>query len=228
MDHGHFLNMGGFMRVSTDMHTLKEPEKPGREASGIMKAAYMSRRKDYEKRRDRCDLGILRVADFKKLIQDRTYEFPMITAAEIRDRSKGDALAKFIAILQTSWFIFQCITRGQQRLALTEFELVTLALASLNAITYVFWWHKPLGVQEPVRIYLKSEAKAESQSRSEEQDGTLEISAYDVITKVGEALKELVANMFRFLRNPCQDDFGSALIILFFIVPTALFMLCAL
>ena len=33
-----------------------------------------------------------------------------------------------------------------------------MALASLNAITYVFWWHKPLGVQVPVRIYLETEA----------------------------------------------------------------------
>jgi len=32
-----------------------------------------------------------------------------------------------------------------------------LALASLNAITYVFWWHKPLGVQVPIRIYFETE-----------------------------------------------------------------------
>lgn len=78
-----------------------------------------------------------------------------ITAAEIVDRSKGDALTKVIAILQTTWFIIQCITRHIQRLSLTELELVTLALASLNAVTFVIWWHKPLGVQDPVRIYLE-------------------------------------------------------------------------
>ena len=73
-------------------------------------------------------------------------EIPIITAAAIEDRSKGDALSKIVAILQTTWFIVQSIAHGQQRLALTELELVTLALASLNAVTFAIWWHKPLGV----------------------------------------------------------------------------------
>ena len=84
---------------------------------------------------------------------------PKITAAAIEDRSKGDALSKIIAILQTSWFIVQCIARYQERLALTELELVTLALASLNAMTFAIWWHKPLAVQDPVQIYLKKETQ---------------------------------------------------------------------
>ena len=83
---------------------------------------------------------------------------PNTTVDEIQDWSKGDVLFKLITILQTSWFIIQCIARGQQGLALTELELVTLALASLNAVTFAIWWHKPLGVQEPVKIYVKTEA----------------------------------------------------------------------
>ena len=61
-----------------------------------------------------------------------------ITEDDIKDRSKGDFLTKLIAILQTTWFILQCIARGQQGLALTELELVMSALASLDAITYAF------------------------------------------------------------------------------------------
>ena len=86
-------------------------------------------------------------------------EIPRVTATAIEDRSKGDALSKVIAILQTTWFIVQCIARGQQQLALTELELITLALASLNAVTFAIWWHKPLGVQDPVQIYLKVETE---------------------------------------------------------------------
>src|SRR5258705_1214866 len=81
-----------------------------------------------------------------------------ISEEDIKDRSKGDILSKLIAITQTTWFILQCIARGQQKLTLTELELVTLALASLNAVTYVFWWHKPLGVQVPIRIYFETSA----------------------------------------------------------------------
>ena len=80
-----------------------------------------------------------------------------ISEEDIKGRSKGDIFSKLIAISQTTWFILQCIARGQQKLTLTELELVTLALASLNAITYVFWWHKPLGVRVPIRIYFETE-----------------------------------------------------------------------
>src|SRR5258708_15045933 len=81
-----------------------------------------------------------------------------ISEENIKDRSKSDILSKLIAISQTTWFILQCIARGQQKLTLTELELVTLALASLNVITYAFWWHKPLGVQVPIGIYFEIEA----------------------------------------------------------------------
>ena len=95
-------------------------------------------------------------------------EFPEINADDIADRSTGDAFLKIIAILQTTWFIVQILARWQQRLAVTELELVTLALASLNAATFAIWWHKPLGVQEPVRIYLKTKgAKVEETDREE-------------------------------------------------------------
>ena len=62
-------------------------------------------------------------------------------------------MSKAIAILQSIWFIVQCIARGVEGLALTELELITLALASLNGLTYYFWWDKPLGVMEPIRVY---------------------------------------------------------------------------
>jgi len=79
--------------------------------------------------------------------------FPTITAAEIHDKARGDFLSKAIVILQSLWFIIQCIARGKQGLALTELELVTLALASLNGVMYYFWWDKPLGVKEPIKVY---------------------------------------------------------------------------
>jgi len=79
--------------------------------------------------------------------------FPTITAAELHDKARGDFLSKAIVILQSLWFIIQCIARGKQGLALTELELVTLALASLNGVMYYFWWDKPLGVKEPIKVY---------------------------------------------------------------------------
>ena|SRR5438309_1047098 len=69
--------------------------------------------------------------------------FPTITAAEIHDKARGDFLSKTIVILQSLWFTVQCISRGKQGFALTELEVVTLALVSLNTVIYYFWWDKP-------------------------------------------------------------------------------------
>src|SRR5258707_2845652 len=104
----------------------------------------------------------------EQLLSERRIDFPTITVNEIDDKSKSDFLAKTIAILQSTWFILQCIARGIQGLSLTELELATLALASLNAITSVFWLRKPLGLQEPVKMKLKSREIFKNDQDSEE------------------------------------------------------------
>ena len=82
--------------------------------------------------------------------------FTMPTEAEIKDRGKSDWLAKSLVILQTSWFVIQCIARGIKHLPVTHLEIVTLAYAAMNFVIYVFWWNKPLNVNRPVRVFRKS------------------------------------------------------------------------
>jgi len=80
---------------------------------------------------------------------------PRLSKAEIDDKSKGDAISKGVVILQTGWFVTQCIARGLQGLPITELELATVAFATLNLIIYVLWWDKPQNVQRGVRVYKK-------------------------------------------------------------------------
>jgi hypothetical protein len=82
-------------------------------------------------------------------------DFPRISKAEIEDKSKGDAISKGVVILQTGWFVTQCIARGVQGLPITELELVTVAFAALNFMIFLLWWDKPLNVQRGVRVYKK-------------------------------------------------------------------------
>ncbi|KAI9451248.1 hypothetical protein F5148DRAFT_552871 [Russula earlei] len=82
-------------------------------------------------------------------------DFPRIAKEEIEDRSKGDVISKTLVILQTGWFVMQCIARGVQHLPITELELVTVAFATLNFVMYLLWWDKPLHVQRGVRVYKK-------------------------------------------------------------------------
>lgn len=50
------------------------------------------------------------------------------TLDEIKGRSKGDSFSKAFTLLQTTWFVIQCIARSiQPHLPITQLEIVTLA-----------------------------------------------------------------------------------------------------
>ncbi|TFK33851.1 hypothetical protein BDQ12DRAFT_657463 [Crucibulum laeve] len=100
----------------------------------------------------------LSFSDMEQLERAGRIDWPTITAEEISDRSKSDPLAKGFVLIQTSWFIIQCLGRYFNKCTmLTELELVTLAFAVLNGIMYFFWWNKPLDVRCPILIRLKQD-----------------------------------------------------------------------
>jgi len=133
MMHGHFFGMGGFTVVDSS-HVGGNPED-GSQDGEVLTIDFPAYETGFE--------------------NNTTFSLPSLTRSEIKDRSKADALAKGIAFLQTTWFLIQCIARHHQRLVLTELELVTVALASLNVFTFAIWWDKPLDVKEPIRIYVQ-------------------------------------------------------------------------
>ncbi|KAF8657424.1 hypothetical protein AX16_002221 [Volvariella volvacea WC 439] len=90
---------------------------------------------------------------YKVLCEEEAIErakMPQIPEREIMDHGKGDLLAKAVVVVQTTWFVAQCIARHTQGLVLTEIELVTLAFATLNVTTYGLWWDKPLNIGYPI------------------------------------------------------------------------------
>ena len=103
--------------------------------------------------------GILPPDRIDYFVKEGKIEFPTITVEEIEDRSKADGFSKTIALGQTLWFVTQCLARIAQHLDLTLIELVTLSLAVLNGVMYFLWWHKPLDVRCPVRIYRLDKSK---------------------------------------------------------------------
>ncbi|PPQ82820.1 hypothetical protein CVT26_007992 [Gymnopilus dilepis] len=106
--------------------------------------------------------GILSPEKLKKLAGEGKIKFPTITEKEIQVRSKADSLSKTLVMGQTTWFILQCITRAIQKLEITQLEILTVALAFLNAFMYFFWWNKPLDVQTSVPVYLLDEPLEEA------------------------------------------------------------------
>ncbi|KAF8649498.1 hypothetical protein AX16_005767 [Volvariella volvacea WC 439] len=120
-----------------------------------------------------------------------------IPEEEIKDKAKGDPLSKALAVVQTTWFIVQCIARQTQGLVVTELELVTLAFAALNAITYFLWWHKPLNAQCP--MYFKWNGQRSTGPSRDRDSGT--ISEKGLIKRIISDFREysLVVVLWRWL-----------------------------
>ncbi|TFK61778.1 hypothetical protein BDN72DRAFT_429221 [Pluteus cervinus] len=140
--HGHFVQMGGLEAIH-----------PGGRREVIDPLDLSPYRRNGYLAQGRLDLNELR--------------FPK---NQVQDRSKGDFLSKGLVALQTSWFVLECIARFQQHLPITELEVITLAFAVLNIITYGFWWDKPLNVNCQVQIHIKPEVSRDEPEANESQD----------------------------------------------------------
>ncbi|KAJ7051398.1 hypothetical protein C8F01DRAFT_1237260 [Mycena amicta] len=79
-------------------------------------------------------------------------EIQAVREQDIKDKSKGDALSKGVAVAQQIWFTTQCLARVHQHLPVTQLELVTLAFAVVNIFISLLWLRKPLDVEEPLRV----------------------------------------------------------------------------
>ena len=152
LKHGHFLIMGGihlvepFETAATHTASPVEGTKSDAEKGG---APGNSPDPEPEGR-----VTILTFEMLQELVKDKEFRI-RITEEDITRRSKRDGLSKIIFILQTSWFILQCLARLVQGLRITQLELTTLALASLNGITSILWWNKPLGAEAVWREKMK-------------------------------------------------------------------------
>ena len=127
MTHGFFMIMGGF-------HLFQRSAKETSNDRSILQ--------------DDQPLHPLQETDLRNC--DGYESFILPTEEEIRDRGKSNWLAKSLVLLQTSWFVMQCIVRAIEHLPITHLEIVTLAYAAMNFVIYIFWWNKPLNVNRPI------------------------------------------------------------------------------
>ena len=145
--------------------------------------------------------------------------FTMPTEAEIKDRGKSDWLAKSLVLLQTSWFVIQCIARAIKHLPVTHLEIVTLAYAAVNFVIYIFWWNKPLNVNRPVRVFLKSGESEPSRTQPQSSSEAWKLTWESVLDSLGTAFYFIAGSQDgdvelsredrvpRFWANSTDDDF---------------------
>ena len=98
-------------------------------------------------------------------------DFSTITKGVIIDKSKGDAIAKALVVVQTSWFAVQCIARAIQGIPVTKLELTTLGHTAFICFVYFFWWNKPLCVVYPLMLQAKLRTTASGWIKTEERVG---------------------------------------------------------
>ena len=143
---------------------------------------------------------------------DIDFSFYVPTEAEIKDKGKSDWLAKSLVLLQTSWFVIQCIARAVKHLPITHLEIVTLAYAAMNFVIYIFWWNKPLSVNQPVRVFRKSDPRVADSgigpdgaggSRPSEMQSQPILEGWEL---TWEAIGKGLEDMFQFIVGAQDDD----------------------
>lgn len=129
--HGFYASMGGF--VFDFLDESGEPHGPSFLPSGQTRMSISS-------------------AGVQFLLRHDPDLIPDISEGSITDRSKSSGLSKAILVAQLIWFCANCISRLAQHLPLSLLEVATVAHGLCGMLTYMFWWHKPLGITDPTPI----------------------------------------------------------------------------
>jgi len=80
------------------------------------------------------------------LVEHNHLEYPAIQSCVIWDRNKADIFARALTLVQILGFFIQSVGRWKQHLALSTFELSSLAFIFCCVNTSYFFWHKPRDV----------------------------------------------------------------------------------
>ncbi|KAG1836055.1 hypothetical protein DFJ58DRAFT_670054 [Suillus subalutaceus] len=136
-------------------------------------------------------------------VRDGSVEIPVITKADIEDKSKGDVLSKCVAILQLVWFVIQLIARYAQNLPVTLLEIDTLGVTVLSCISYGLWFKKPKDIGRPYIVHWNSEVTAPPLGDS------LTNKDYQYVINIPDrTCSDLTVFKFTFMENPNTTAYG--------------------
>lgn len=119
------------------------------------------------------------------LVERNYLPYPAITRAEIKDRNKVDGLLRTITVLQTAWFLLNCLARAGQHIAVTTLELTTVGFVFCTMGTFLCWAHKPADVQVPITLYTHEETSLRQMllDAGKDADGSYNDTPLDFITR---------------------------------------------
>ena len=82
--------------------------------------------------------------------------WPFSTGKEIWDKSKQNRFQKALTLLQTGWFVLQCLGRAVQHLPMSTLELMTFSFVFCTFASYYQWSDKPLDVESPTILNIEA------------------------------------------------------------------------
>ncbi|KAI5848527.1 hypothetical protein DFP73DRAFT_474208 [Morchella snyderi] len=121
----------------------------------------------------------------------------------INDKGKASSVAKLVTLVQAGWLIFQCVTRVVAGLPITLLEIHVANQVLCAAVSYFFWWHKPLDVNEPMEIGLKTGAVPRPLSAEQRQ----QLKQPELITE--KSRSGLLVLMLRVIYDISEFLFGN-------------------
>lgn len=127
----------------------------------------------------------------------------------IADKGKSSVVAKAVASAQAMWFIAQCFTRCWVGLPLTLLVIHVGIQVVCTAALYLCWWSKPLDVNTPIKIVLRTKAQYPASGRTAPPMTPI-YSAEDLeweITKSDEQLLDARALPRSFVTRPPPRGF---------------------
>jgi hypothetical protein len=119
--HGFFANMGGFA-IRCEETSTEEYSKPPIHLSGDSLLALLTREHQ----------GLVRA--------------PLLSQADIEDRSKSNWFAKSVVVLQVLYYCGSCLLRLIHRLPVTQLEIGTFGFAVCSVMSFFFLFPKPRSV----------------------------------------------------------------------------------
>ncbi|KAF9552165.1 hypothetical protein CPC08DRAFT_674423 [Agrocybe pediades] len=100
---------------------------------------------------------VLDVAEIKELEAAGEIEWPAITTQQITEQVHSNRSIRIIIWVQAGLFLVHTSARLLQNKAITQLEVITMAVMVMAAIMNIIWWDKPLDVQTSFPIHLKAE-----------------------------------------------------------------------
>ncbi|KAF9452113.1 hypothetical protein P691DRAFT_805641 [Macrolepiota fuliginosa MF-IS2] len=116
--------------------------------------------------KDNQPLETLQYSTMERLYRAGQIDLPAVSKREIMERSKDGIVSKAMALFQVIYFFQDYVRRWKRERSVIDLEIVTMIYITINALTFMLYWHKPFYILHPTRVHLKNEPEKTHRKRN--------------------------------------------------------------